>query len=341
MGLRVIFRGLAGLLLGVLPIHAQDADAGRLPLVWPTPNRAFLEGAAPEAFVQPTVSGRTESGLYGCVRNGGRRFHEGLDLKTIERDRYGRATDPVFAAMPGRVVHVNRVGGNSSFGIYVVLEHDHDGVRFYTLYSHLASVADGIAPGRAVEQGEALGIIGTTAAGYVIPRSRAHVHFEVGLQMTDDFGRWYDRQRFGSPNHHGDWNGMNLLGVDPLEFYQLSMAGRIDGLGDYLQRQPVALTALVPDSRTPDLLERSPALLEGSPSARRGGWEVDFNAYGVPLRFRPVAADALPPGIDGIRVTDFDPDLAFPPCRDLLRESGGKVLPGPDLIRTLELLFGS
>ena len=49
-------------------------------LIWPTPNPAFQNGKPIEAYVQATVSGRVESGLFGCVRNGGSRFHEGLDL---------------------------------------------------------------------------------------------------------------------------------------------------------------------------------------------------------------------------------------------------------------------
>ena len=64
-------------------------------LIWPTPNPAFQNGKPIEAYVQATVSGRVESGLFGCVRNGGSRFHEGLDLYPIKRDGRGEAVDPV------------------------------------------------------------------------------------------------------------------------------------------------------------------------------------------------------------------------------------------------------
>ena len=247
-----------GMLLAAGVLSAQPLSAGRLPLVWPTPNRAFLEGKPFEDYIQPTSSGRIESGLFGCTRNGGSRFHEGVDLKTVGRDSRGRATDPVFAAMPGAVVHINRVAGNSSYGIYVVLRHNHDGVRFYTLYSHLASVATGLDIGTQVTQGTVLGIMGTTAAGYVIPRSRAHLHFEMGLRLSDNFDRWFGRKRFGSPNKHGPWNGMNLAGWDPLRFYRLSMEGRIDGARDFLLREPVAVRVRVAYPGMPGLLKRSP-----------------------------------------------------------------------------------
>ncbi len=314
--------------------------AGRLPLVWPTPNRAFLEEKPFADYIQPTSSGRIESGLFGCTRNGGTRFHEGIDLKTLGRDSRGRATDPVFAAMPGAVVHMNRAAGNSSYGIYVVLRHDHDGVRFYTLYSHLASVATGLDVGAEVTQGAVLGIMGTTAAGYVIPRSRAHLHFEIGLRLSDNFDRWYARKGFGSPNTHGPWNGMNLAGWDPLRFYRLSLEGRIDGARDFLLREPVAVRVRVAYPGIPGLVKRSPGLVEGEARDRPTGWEVDFSSYGVPLRFRPLSSEDLPAGSPRVEIVGLDADSAFPPCRDLLDKEGDGYGPGRDLLRAIELIFG-
>ena len=322
-------------------LAAFGAAAERLPLVWPTPNRAFLEGKPEADYVQPTSSGRLESGLYGCTRNGGRRFHEGIDLKATTRDRNRRATDPVFAAMPGRVVHVHRTAGNSSYGIYVVLAHDYDGVAFYSLYAHLASVDEDARLGRRLEQGDVLGVMGNTAGGYVIPRSRAHLHFELGLRLADDFRPWFDRQGFGSRNRHGDWNGMNLVGWNPLEFYRLSLEGKIDGPRDYLLGSPAAVRVRVADQGIPGLARRAPGLVEGDPAAPRAGWDVEFSAYGVPLRFRPVSPAAMGDAPPPAEIRAHDPDLAFPPCRDLLDGSDGAYRPGSDLRRALELIFGS
>ena len=69
-------------LLRVVFMPGLYASAG---LIWPTPNQAFQRGEPIEAFVQPTVSGKVESGLFGCVRNDGAKFHEGLDLFPIQR----------------------------------------------------------------------------------------------------------------------------------------------------------------------------------------------------------------------------------------------------------------
>ena len=312
----------------------------RLPLVWPSPNRAFLEGRPIEDFIQPTSSGRVESGLYGCVRNGGRRFHEAIDIKVVERDRSGRPLDPAFAAMPGEVVYVNSVAGNSSFGKYVVLRHQFDGIEFYTLYSHLNSIESGINAGARVEQGATLGIIGSTAGGYRIPQSRAHLHFEIGLQLNSKFSWWFSQKGFGSKNQHGPWNGMNLTGWNPLEYYRMALAGEINGPKEFLQREPVAVRVRVPYAGVPDLARRSPGMVVDGDITDPAGWEVDFSEYGVPLRFRRISANGFPEGRSTSEVIAYDADIAFPKCRDLLDKQGQSYVPGRDLERALELLFG-
>ena len=59
------------------------------------PNPAFQQGKPLEAFIQPTSSGKLVSGLFGCVRNNGHKFHEGIDLYPIARDSSGEAIDKI------------------------------------------------------------------------------------------------------------------------------------------------------------------------------------------------------------------------------------------------------
>lgn len=237
-------RYIVSFLLAAACLHAG--------LIWPTPNPAFQHGESIEAYVQPTVSGNPESGLFGCVRNNETRFHEGLDLYPIKRDGKGEALDPVFSVLPGKVVHVSRVSGYSSYGRYVVVQHDGEEPAFHTLYAHLASVGDGIAPGVRVVSGTVLGIMGRSAT-YSIPPSRAHLHFEIGFRLTDNFQTWYDRQKFGSKNRHGVWNGMNLVSVDPKPFYEGIQKGEVSNLRDYLHRMPAAARIRVYSTKVPDL----------------------------------------------------------------------------------------
>jgi len=310
-----------------------------LPLVWPTPNRAFLEGKPYEDYIQPTGSGRLVSGLFGCTRNGGNRFHEGIDLKAIQRDRQGRATDPIFAAMPGKVVHVSRIAGNSSYGVYVVLEHKHDNVTFYTLYAHLASVKREIQPGREVRQGTVLGVMGNTAGGYTIPQSRAHLHFEIGVQLNSEFNWWFSRQGFGSPNQHGAWNGMNLNGLDPIAYYRAALDRSSGSMRNFLLRQPTGVTVRVRYDGIPDYVQRSPGLVKGDILARREGWDVDIAAFGIPVRFRPLPPGTFTPDSPTLEVRGYDSEEAFKSCYALLTRRGDQVQIGRRLQTILDLIF--
>ena len=124
------------------------------PLVdFPVENHALATGN-PEAFymyVDRTFEGKKSSpwqaGQFGYVRNPRRdangeivftRLHEGIDIRPLRRDAKGNPLDPILAAAPGRIVHVNDQPGASNYGRYVVIEHLWDGCRYYTLYAHLA-----------------------------------------------------------------------------------------------------------------------------------------------------------------------------------------------------------
>ena len=252
-------------------------------LIWPTPNSAFQEGRPLEDFIQPTASGKLISGLFGCVRNDGHKFHEGIDLYPISRDRSGEAKDAIYSVLPGRVVHVSTVAGHSSYGRYVVVLHDGQQPAFHTLYSHLASVADGIVAGARVESGTTLGIMGRSAT-YSIPKSRAHLHFEIGLRLSNTFQSWYDQQTFRTHNYHGIWNGMNLVGIDPLDFYEKMRSDPHLTIDTYFRNLTTAFTVRVTTRKVPDFVRRYPTLL----TQRLGyheiyGWEKDAEGNDVKI----------------------------------------------------------
>jgi murein DD-endopeptidase MepM/ murein hydrolase activator NlpD len=182
----------------ILALFATVPVSARLQLAWPTPNTAYIEGKPLDAYVQPTVSGEVESGLFGGVRSEGLKFHEGIDLLPLKRDAAGEATDPVFAIMDGIVRHVSTLPGNSSYGRYIVIEHPGATPAFCSLYAHLKSAAVQI--GDRVARGQTIGVMGRSAGGYGIPKERAHLHLEMALVITEYFQRWYDEQKIGSPN---------------------------------------------------------------------------------------------------------------------------------------------
>ena len=128
-------------------LAAPCAKAQRLEFSWPTPNRAWEQGRNYTAWVQPTVSGIEESGLFGCVRSSGAQFHEGIDIRPVARDRAGEPTDKITAAMDGVVRHVSSSPGNSSYGRYIVLDHPGLTPAVYTLYAHLARIVPFVSAG--------------------------------------------------------------------------------------------------------------------------------------------------------------------------------------------------
>lgn len=314
-------------------------------LHWPTPGTGFEEGEPYEAWVQPTASGNPESALFGCVRNDGDRFHEGLDIAPALPRRRGEATDPVFAVMDGTVAYVNRVAGNSGYGRYIVVVHDGERPAVHTLYAHLASIAGGIEEGARVRGGQTLGVMGRSAGGYTIPRQRAHLHLEFGLRLTDDFQAWYDRQDFGSENHHGKWSGFNLVGFDPLDFFTRVSTGEVSGVDAYLAAVPPGVIVRVTTERIPDFVRRYPRLLwRPLPEEGVGGWEVMLSGWGLPLRFIPVATGdphlARTEGV--IEIIAVDPgQIDIYRCRRILSmDSDGAATLDRGGVRVLQLLFG-
>ena len=319
---------------------ATLVDAG---LVWPTPNPAFQQGRPIDAFVQPTATGIPESGLFGCVRNGGSRFHEGLDLFPLERDRRGEAADKVFAALGGRVAYVNRVAGHSSYGRYLVLVHERASLPVYTLYAHLASVRSDLSEGTRVTAGTPLGRMGRSAAGYTIPRSRAHLHFEIGFRLSDNFQEWYDRRKFGSANRHGNWNGMNLLGMDPLAFYADVRSGEAGSLREFVRNLPVVARIRVRAATVPDFVRRYPELLTRSPEEGAvAGWDIGFGAHGLPKVWTPLfEGDILGGRAGDIAVMAHDaPRLQEQMCRPVRKAEGQRWSPSNHTLDTLRKLFG-
>jgi hypothetical protein len=313
------------------------------PFVWPTPSTAFAEGRPFTDWVQATASGIPESGLFGCVRNGGRRFHEGIDIAPVLPRRRGEATDPIFAFADGRVAYINAAAGNSGYGRYVVLEHPQMQPAVYSLYSHLARIDDSLAEGTVVAAGDTLGIMGRSAGGYVIPRERAHLHFEIGLRLSDSFQDWFDRQGFGSPNTHGLWNGMNLVGLDPLDFLTRARDGEVATIGEYFAGLPAGVILRVSTDSIPDLVMRYPFLLQGSvPTEGLAGWEVVLTGWGLPLRLIPLRAEdlgeAAAPG--SITISAVDPEeLGTYACRQIVSLQGDQATLGRGGVRILQLIF--
>ncbi len=259
-------------------------------LVYPTDQQGILQPGVPGVY-QPTASGNPDSAMYGSVRTGSRggrlvpTFHEGLDIAALRRDAQGRPLDEVRAVADGVVAHVNRFGGNSNYGVYVVLRHDDPIGRVFTLYAHLLSLAPGIQPGVVVKPGAVLGRMGNTSSS-PIPMARGHLHFEIGLILNGQFGTWFRAKKL-KPDH-GACHGWNLLGLNPLDFLRFQKEKPEASFLDFMATVPSAFDILLAVRRKPDFFDRYPALWSGEQPG--GAIVVACSENGVPLRGRAATA---------------------------------------------------
>ncbi len=275
------------------PQTAQSKPAPPAPvrIELPTDNRALYESGGEPRFFTPTGPDFPwTSGAFGCVRNSGTRFHEGVDIRCLVRDRQGEPVDAVRAAAPGRIAFINRSASASDYGQYLVLLHEVDGLTVYTLYAHWREIASELRPDAPVQAGQTLGTLGRTAKS-PIPAERAHLHFEVGLLGSPHFDlllhRWYQDP---GPNPFGNWNGQNLLGFDPAALLiAQQQAGPAFNMRAYLAQQPSLCTVRIHKSSLP-VVTRYPAMVQGAPGT--SAFEVDLNPQGVPLRIRALPSSS-------------------------------------------------
>jgi len=315
--------------------------AERIEISWPTPNDAWARGRDYESWVQPTASGEPTSGLFGSVRSNGTQFHEGLDIRPVARDRRGEPADQVTAAMDGVVRNISSRPGESNYGRYIVLEHPGVSPAVYTLYAHLARIGPGITEGTTVKRGQVLGLMGHSSNGN-IPVDRAHLHFEIGLMLSQDFPSWYAWKKFGSPNEQGLWNGMNLMGLDPRAFLEQWRARRVNNFEDYFAGLKSAVRLQVVTTRVPDFIRRYPALLRKPIDGLVAGWEVQCDVTGLPFAWTPLTSMQVA-GRRANSVEILSVDTAALRAfrgKTLIRTRGGEPTPGPDLNTMLQLVFG-
>lgn len=298
--------GLPALLLLAAAVLAQAAVFD-----FPTANRALLDGRTEDFYMyverdfEGQVSRPWEGGQFGFVR-GPRRdggeivystLHEGVDVRPLLRDPAGNPLDDVTASADGVVVHASTAPGASNYGRYVVVEHRLEGSPFYTLYAHLATVA--VAPGQPVRQGEPLGRLGFSGAG--IDRTRAHLHFEVGLLLSRNFELWHQGHSAGDPNVHGLFNGLNLIGTDPSKV--LLGAAKDPGfrLSACIAGQEPCYKITVRNSPHLSLLLDYPWLVPEGEPASPPAWTISFAGHGLPIRAVACQDPVTEPRLDWVR----------------------------------------
>ena len=296
MPMRVFRQAFKVALTGVLLLVTQPLRADVFNL--PTENHAIYNpDGGGEKFFVPTVGKPWTSGCFGCVRTEGWQMHEGLDIRCLQRDKRGEPTDPVYATTDGVVAYINRKPSLSNYGNYIILRHVVDGIEIYSTYAHLREVREGLKPGVAIKSGEQVGILGRTAnTKQGISKDRAHVHYELNLFINERFPAWYKKTFPGQRNDHAQWNGQNLLGVDPRAvLLEQRERGAAFNLAKLIQSQPELCRVMVRDVSFP-WVTRYAAFVRANPRASSegvAGYEIVLNFNGIPIELIPRAASEL------------------------------------------------
>lgn len=318
----------------------------QLGLVLPTENSTLLEKnpAGYFQFVDRTFEGEKttpwEGGQFGFVRDPRRvgsriafaRFHEGLDVKPLRRDARGDPLDEVRAIAAGQVVYVTAATGLSNYGRYIVVRHDLAGAGpLFSLYAHLKQA--GVQAGDAVKAGQTIGVMGYTGAG--IDQRRAHVHVELNLLLDGQFEAWHAKH-FTTPNHHGLYNGLNLIGLDLQSLYLAAAKNPALSLPDFVRSQEPAFRVRVPDTARMELLDRHP-WLSGGKTSGAASWEVTLTRWGFPIEVRPGTENTAAAGVTWVKDTGLPHYLN---TRGLVTGSGSTGKLTVEGLRFLQLLCG-
>jgi murein DD-endopeptidase MepM/ murein hydrolase activator NlpD len=128
-------------------------------------------------------------------------IHLGIDV-------FAPAGTPVHAPLPGKVRHLTYNADPLDYGHTLILEHQAEGVPFYTLYGHLgASLPHILRLGDPVSPGQTIAHLGDWPEnGGWAP----HLHFQV---ITDLLGQ--DQGNFYGVGHESLWDLWQSVSPDP------------------------------------------------------------------------------------------------------------------------------
>jgi murein DD-endopeptidase MepM/ murein hydrolase activator NlpD len=114
----------------------------------------------------PLAEGTTVSSFFGFRScEGCSTMHSGIDFTP-------GAGVPIEAIADGVVVSSTAIDG--SWGTHIVLEHDIDGVTYFSSYAHMQSGSSPFQLGDTVERGTVVGRVGNTGQSM-----GAHLHFTI------------------------------------------------------------------------------------------------------------------------------------------------------------------
>jgi murein DD-endopeptidase MepM/ murein hydrolase activator NlpD len=199
-------------------------------------------------------------------------------------------------------------------------------LEIYSLYGHLREVRAGLNIGQPVKAGEKIAVMGRTSNTHQgISRERAHVHFELNFLVNERFAAWHHTAHAGERNDHGEWNGQNLLGIDPraVLLAQQAQGDKFSLLA--FVRQQTELCRVVVRGANLQWVKRFPQLVLSNPRAEKegiGGYEVVLNFNGLPYQVTPRSPSELNGKTHFHLLSVNEAEQQKNPCRRLVTHKG-------------------
>lgn len=269
-------------------------------------------------------------------------MHEGLDIRCLQRDKSGEPVDPVLATADGVVVYVNTRPSLSNYGNYIVVRHQVEGLEIYSLYAHLREVRAGLRAGMPVKTGEAIAVMGRTSNTHErISKERAHVHFELNFLVNERFAAWQKATHPGERNDHGEWNGLNLLGIDARAVLLAQRAqGEKFSLVNFVRHQTELCRVVL---RTPGFswVKRHAQLVVANPRSEKegvAGYELALDFNGLPFQATPRAPSEIAGKARFQLLSVNEAEEKKNPCRRLVTRRGSRWELTSHATQLLELL---
>jgi murein DD-endopeptidase MepM/ murein hydrolase activator NlpD len=180
--------------------------------------------------------------------------------------------------------------------------------------------------GQSVKAGESIATMGrTTNTHQGISKERAHVHFEIDLFVNERFPAWFQKNFSGERNDHAEWNGRNLLGLDPrLILLAQHEQGANFSLLQFIRNQTELCRVMVRDTNFPWLRRHTPLIKRNAVAEREGvaGYEIALNYNGVPFQLIPRAASELTSKASVRLLSVNEVEQQSHPCRKLVIKRG-------------------
>ena len=150
-------------------------------------------------------------------------------------------------------------------------------------------------------------------------------HFRALQTANGRYAAWHASTLKGVRNDHGNFNGRNLLGIDPAAIFREQVRlGAGFRLVQFLQAQPVLARVAVRGAQ-PAWVRRYPQLVVRNPVAERegiAGYEFSLAFNGLPSRITPRSARELPGNVK-LQLLDVNAaELAQHPCGKMVFKRG-------------------